>query len=148
MKKISSLTVASVGLILSAVSAFAQDAETQIQVQSQGSALGGVVGLVIAVIAVVALWKMFTKAGEPGWAAIVPIYNLVVLLKIAGKPLWWIILLIIPFVNIVVGIIVAISLAKAFGKGVGFGVGLIVLPFIFYPILGFGSAAYVGPKSE
>jgi len=84
---------------------------------------------------------------EPGWASIIPINNVIVLLKIAGKPLWWIILLIIPFVNCVIGILVVLGPAKAFGKGGGFAVGLLLLPFVFYPILGFGDAAYGGPKS-
>ena len=91
---------------------------------------------------IASLWKIFTKAGQPGWASIIPIYNVIVLLKIAGKPLWYIILLIIPLVNIVVGILVLIELAKNFGKGVGFAIGLILLPIIFYPILAFGDAKY------
>jgi hypothetical protein len=96
---------------------------------------------------IAALWKVFTKAGEPGWAAIVPIYNAIVLLKISGKPLWWIILLFIPFVNFIIGILAALGLSEKFGKGAGFGIGLAFLPFVFYPILGFGSATYVGPKT-
>lgn len=90
----------------------------------------------------IALWMVFSKASEPGWAAIVPIYNVIVLLKVAGKPWWWIVLLLIPIVNLILGIIIAIDLARNFGKGGGFAVGLIFLPFIFYPILGFGSARY------
>jgi hypothetical protein len=89
---------------------------------------------------------VFTKAGKPGWAAIVPIYNLVVLLEIAGKPLWWIVLFLIPLVNIIMCIIVSIAVAKNFGKSAGFGVGLGLLGFIFYPILGFGDAQYQGVK--
>jgi ABC-type sulfate transport system permease subunit len=91
---------------------------------------------------IAALWKVFEKAGEPGWAAIVPIYNLVVLLKIAGRPLWWIILFIIPFVNFIIGIVVAFDVAKRFGKGAGFALGLVFLPFIFYPVLAWGDASY------
>ncbi|MGZ7042198.1 MAG: DUF5684 domain-containing protein, partial [Thermoanaerobaculia bacterium] len=76
-----------------------------------------VVALVILVVVIAAMWKVFVKAGEPGWAAIVPIYNMIVLLKIAGKPLWWIILLFIPFVNFIIVILVYFALAKNFGKG-------------------------------
>jgi hypothetical protein len=101
--------------------------------------------LVVAVIMIASMWKVFTKAGQPGWAAIVPIYNVIVLLQIAGKPLWWIVLFIIPLVNIVVGIMVVLDLAKSFGQSTGFALGLLFLGFIFYPILGFGPAQYLGP---
>ena len=100
------------------------------------------VELVILVLLVVTMWKIFTKAGEPGWASLVPIYNACVMFKIAGKPMWWIILCFIPIVNIIVSILAAIGLANKFGKGGGFAVGLILLPFIFYPILAFGDAEY------
>lgn len=103
-----------------------------------------IVALVFTVLMIVAWWKIFTKAGEPGWAAIIPIYNVIVLLKIAGKPVWWIILMLIPVVNLIVSIFVAAGLAKNFGKGTAFVVGLVLLPFIFYLILGFGSAQYSG----
>ena len=96
---------------------------------------------------VASIWKIFTKAGQPGWAALVPIYNLVVLLQVVGRPIWWIVLMLIPLVNLVIFIMVAIDLAKSFGKGAGFGIGLAFLGFIFYPILGFGSAQYVGPAA-
>jgi Family of unknown function (DUF5684) len=104
----------------------------------------GLVSLVVVVLMIAGLWKVFVKAGHPGWACIVPIYNIIVLLKIAGRPLWWFILMLIPFVNIVVAIIVSIDVAKKFGQGAGYGIGLAVLPFIFYPVLGFGSATYQG----
>ena len=98
------------------------------------------VALVVLVIA--GFWRVFTKAGEAGWKSIIPIWNIIVLLRIVGRPLWWIILLIIPLVNIVISLIVSLGLAKSFGKGSGFGVGLWLLGFIFIPILGFGSATY------
>ncbi len=100
---------------------------------------------VVMILVIVALWKVFEKAGKPGWAAIIPIYNIIVLLEIVGKPLWWIILFLIPLVNIIFGIWATNLLSKSFGKNEGFTVGLIFLPFIFYPILGFGSAKYEGP---
>ncbi len=101
----------------------------------------------MAVIAVMiaSVWKVFTKAGKPGWVAIVPIYNAVVLLEVAGRPLWWVVLLFIPVVSLVIWIIVAIDLAKSFGKTTGFALGLVFLGFIFFPILGFGPARYLGP---
>ena len=101
--------------------------------------------LACAVIMIASMWKVFTKAGQPGWAAIVPVYNLIVLLQIVGKPLWWILLMLIPLVNFVIVILVYIDLAKSFGKSTGFGIGLVFLSFIFFPILGFGDARYIGP---
>ena len=89
------------------------------------------------------LWRIFTKAGRPGWAAFVPIYNLVVLVKIAGKPAWWAALLAVPFVQWpVVFVMVIIGLARSFGKGTGFGLGLSLLSFIFFPVLAFSRARY------
>ena len=108
----------------------------------------GIVWLAVIVLIVAGLWKIFVKAGEPGWAAIVPIYNLIVLLKIVNRPVWWIVLLLIPFVNVIIGFILAFDLAKAFGKGAGFALGMIFLSFIFYPILGFGSAKYQGAPAR
>jgi ABC-type sulfate transport system permease subunit len=102
------------------------------------------VELAILVFIFASLWKVFTKAGQPGWAVFIPIYNAYVLLKIAGKPGWWLILFFIPIVNIIVGILVAIAVSENFGKGIGFAIGLMFLPFIFYPILGFGDAQYTG----
>lgn len=103
---------------------------------------------VVFILMIAAMWRIFSKAGKPGWAAIIPIYNVIVLLEVVGRPIWWIILMFIPLVNIVVGIIVIFDLAKSFGKGVGFGFGLLFLSIIFYPILGFGSAQYVGPAGS
>jgi len=94
------------------------------------------------------MWKVFTKAGQPGWASIIPIYNLYIWCKIVGRPGWWILLMLIPFVNIIVGIILCIDMAKSFGNGAGFGIGLALLGVIFIPILGFGSAQYQGPSAS
>ena len=98
--------------------------------------------IALLVLLFAGMWRVFQKAGKPGWAAIIPIYNIIVLLEITGKPLWWIVLYFIPFVNLVVVVLVSIELAKRFGKGVAFAIGLVFLPFIFYPILGFGDARY------
>ena len=107
--------------------------------------VGMLIGLAFIVLMIASVWKVFTKAGQPGWAAIIPIYNVIVLLKIIGKPWWWIIGFLIPFVNFIVMILMAVGLAKVFGKGIGFAIGLILLSFIFYPILAFGDATYAAP---
>ena len=96
---------------------------------------------------VVSLWTIFQKAGRPGWAAIVPFYNAYIMLKIVGRPGWWLLLYLIPLVNIVVHLLVSLELARSFEKGTGFGLGLFFLPIIFLPILGFGSARYAGPAN-
>ena len=103
--------------------------------------------LLFALVLIVAMWKVFTKAGQPGWASIIPIYNIYIWCKIVGRPWWWILLMLIPFVNFIICIILCIDLAKSFGKGVGFGLGLALLGIIFFPILGFGSAQYQGPSA-
>ena len=101
--------------------------------------------LAIAILMIASLWKLFTKAGKPGWASIIPIYNLIVMLQIVDKPLWLIILFFIPFVGSIMGILLCYWLAVAFGKGIGYTVGLIFLPFIFYPLLAFSKEAeYTG----
>src|SRR5215467_11145227 len=103
--------------------------------------------LAFAILMIAALWKIFSKAGQPGWAAIVPIVNTYFTIKVAGRPWWWLILMLVPFVNFIVWIILCIDLAKSFGKGAGFGIGLLLLPIVFFPILGFGSAQYQGPAA-
>jgi hypothetical protein len=106
-----------------------------------------IISLLIALLMIVAMWKVFTKAGQPGWASIIPIYNLYIWCKIVGRPWWWILLMLIPVVNFIILIILSIDLAKSFGKGAGFGIGLALLGIIFWPILGFGSAQYQGPAA-
>lgn len=106
--------------------------------------VGSLIYLAIVVLVIIGFWKVFVKAGKPGWAAIVPIYNLIILLEIAGKPIWWIVLFFIPIANLVAAILIGIAVAEAFGKTPGFGIGLALLGFVFYPILGFGDAQYVG----
>ncbi len=107
-----------------------------------------IIQILLIILIIVSLWKIFEKAGKPGWAAIVPIYNLIVLLEIVGKPLWWIVLFLIPVVNIVFLIWVTNLLSKSFGKTEGFTVGLILLGFVFYPMLAFGDATYQGPSAK
>ena len=119
---------------------------------ANSSGAGGVIGLIglvlmlaFVVFMIASVWKVYTKAGQPGWTAIIPIYNTFVMLRIIGKPWWWFIGLLIPLVNFVVAILICVELAKVFGKGIGFAIGVILLPFIFLPILAFGSATYTRP---
>ena len=101
--------------------------------------------LAILGLALAGLWKAFVKAGLPGWAGIVPIYNLYVLLLMAKKPIWWLaVILLVPLVNIYFAILLCIDVARLYGKTPGFGVGLGLLGFVFWPILGFGDAKYLG----
>lgn len=100
------------------------------------------------VFSIASMWVLYAKAGEPGWAALIPIYNLYILLKIAGKPGWWLLLMLIPFVSLVIAIITYIGVAKNFGKGGGFAFGLVLLPYVFFPILAFGSAEYIGSNTN
>ena len=113
-------------------------------------AMGGatmIVFLAIAVVCIAGYWKVFVKAGQPGWAILIPIYNAYVMLKIAGRPGWWLLLFLIPLVNIVILLLVAIDIAKSFGQSVVFGVVLLfLLSGIGYLILGFGNYSYLGPQ--
>jgi len=104
--------------------------------------------LVIVIFLIVSVWKVFEKAGQPGWASIIPIYNVIVLLKIVGKPWWWLLLMLIPIVNYIFVIWMTNLISKSFGKGVGFTLGLLFLGIIFWPILGFGDAKYIGPAGD
>lgn len=101
--------------------------------------------IIISVIIIIGMWKIFEKAGKPGWAAIIPIYNTIVLLEIVGKPIWWIFLFLIPCVNIIFVVWTYNLLSKSFGQSEGFTVGLLLLSFIFIPLLGFGNYKYIGP---
>ncbi|MFP4590220.1 MAG: DUF5684 domain-containing protein [Halobacteriales archaeon] len=105
------------------------------------------VPLAFFVLVIAGMWMTFEKADQPGWAAIIPIYNLYILLQIIGRPAWWLVLFLIPVVGFLVGLLVTYELARAFGKGVGFTLGLIFLGFIFWPLLGFGDAKYQGPPN-
>src|SRR5579884_612166 len=110
--------------------------------------VGSLVWLVVTLVFVAAQWRLFAKAGQPGWACLVPIYNVVKLLQITGRSPWWLLGLFIPLVNVFVGAFViirlAFDLAAAFGRGVGFGFGLLLLAPVFVLILAFGESRYVG----
>jgi hypothetical protein len=103
--------------------------------------------LVVIVLMIASMWKIFSKAGKPGWAAIIPIYNIIILMETVGRPGWWVILYLIPIVNLIIMIIVTIELSKSFGHEIGMALGLLFLPVIFYPWLAFGSSEYQGPAA-
>lgn len=107
-----------------------------------GDLIVPLVQLAISIVVIAGIWKVFAKAGQPGWAAIVPFYNIYVMLQIANKPTWWMLLFFVPLVNVVVAVLVSIGIAEKFGKSSGYGIGLALLGFIFYPMLGFGDAQY------
>lgn len=120
----------------------------------QSDLAGGIVALVfflfalaIGIVSIAGMWKVYAKADQPGWGVLIPIYNVYLMLKIAGRPDWWLLLFFVPFVNAVISIIVSIDIAKSFGKGAGYGVGLAFLSFIFYPLLGFSDDQYLGPSA-
>lgn len=91
---------------------------------------------------IIAMWKVFEKAGQPGWGSLIPIYNTYIMLKVAGRPGWWLLLFFVPIVNFVIAIIMMVDIAKNFGKSSMFALGLILLGVIFFPILGYGDAEW------
>lgn len=105
-----------------------------------------VVMLAIVVLTIIAFWRIFKKAGKPGWASIIPFYSQYCMFDIAWGNGWLFLLTFVPCVNFVITIMLYLKLAKSFGKGTGFGIGLIFLNTIFVLILGFGDAQYIGPQ--
>jgi len=117
-----------------------------------GALFGGMMllfWLAVAVVVIIGGWKMFEKAGQPGWAILIPLYNTYIMLKIAGRPGWWLLLYLIPLVNFVIAIIVAIDIAKSFGQSAVFGFFLVfLLCGLGFLILGFGNDyRYQGPAA-
>ncbi len=111
----------------------------------------GLIGffIFIAIVYITAQWRIYEKAGQPGWASLIPIYNIIVLLEIIGKPWWWLFLLIfLPGINLIFAVWMTNLLSKSFGEGVGFTLGLLFLGFVFYPILGFSNREYQGPAGK
>lgn len=104
--------------------------------------IGTLIYLAIVVVVLAGLWKIFEKAGQPGWGCLIPIYNIYQMTQIAQKPGWWVIMFFIPLVNIIFSVMMYNEIAKKFGQGVGFTIGLFFFPFIFFPILGFGDYSY------
>lgn len=113
-------------------------------VQSMGVGIM-IIYFALIILIIVSMWKIFTKAGKAGWVSIIPIYNIIILLEIIGKPAWWIILYFIPGVNLIFAVWSTNLLSKSFGNSEGFTIGLLFLPFVFYPVLAFGSSSYHGP---
>ena len=101
-----------------------------------------IIYLILVIAWIVGMWKMFEKAGRAGWTALIPFYNLWVLNEIGGKPWWWFICYFIPIINIICYFLLSVSIAEKFGQTFIYGVAIFFLPFIFYPILGFGGAKY------
>jgi hypothetical protein len=121
-----------------------------------GGIIGGIIGYVflllfsmaISAFTLVCMWKIFTKAGKPGWAALVPFYNTLVTLEFLGRPWWFLLLMFVPIANVVIEIIIIFDYAKSFGKSTAFGFGLLFLSIVFIPILAFGSSRYIGPATS
>ncbi|MFK7797186.1 MAG: DUF5684 domain-containing protein [Aureispira sp.] len=112
--------------------------------QSPTSSLGVIVYLLFIVFYLAGFWKVFEKAGKPGWASLIPLYNAYVLTKIADRPAWYLILFFVPIANIFAACSICNGISIKFGKGMGYTLGLIFLGFIFFPVLGFGNAQYDG----
>lgn len=115
---------------------------------SSSSLIVNIISLVVAVLLIAAYWRIFSKAGQPGWAAIIPVYSTFVLLRVVGRPWWWFIMLLIPVVGIIFAIILVNDLSKSFGHGIGYTLGLLFLSLIFIPVLGFGGSQYAGPVAR
>jgi hypothetical protein len=141
------LLPASLLVLLPMNALLAQTSDVETTAPAAPSPIVWVCYFAVVILLIAAMWKVFSKAGQPGWAAIIPIYNFYIMCKVAGRPGWWVILMFIPLVNFIILIILMIDIAKSFGKGVGFGLGLAFLGIIFWPILGFGSAQYQGPAA-
>lgn len=107
-------------------------------------AIVSLIQLAVFVLVIAGMWKTFVKAGQPGWGCLVPFYNIILLARMGGKPGWWGLLMLIPLLGLIPYCIVVHNVSRNFGQGIGFTLGLIFLPFIFYPILGFGDATYGG----
>jgi len=110
----------------------------------KGGLLLSILPIAIFIFVMAGTWRVYTKAGQPGWAVLIPIYNIYCLIEIAGRPTWWLLLFFIPIANVIAGLLVSLDVAANFGKGILFGLGLFILPAIFMPILGFGNAEYGG----
>lgn len=101
------------------------------------------ISIIGTIVSIIAMWKIYTKAGKPGWASIIPIYNIVVLFEIVELEWWHVLIAIfVPFAAFIYVFVINIKLAKVFGKGVGFTILLLLCPFIGQLILAFGDAVY------
>lgn len=117
-----------------------------------GLLLGGVVmwiiGMAAAVFNIICMWKLFTKAGKKGWASLVPVYNIIVMLEIAELPMWYLALFLVPFANVYAMFKIYIEIAHKFGKSTGFGIGMVFLGIVFIPMLAFGKVEYKGVNNK
>lgn len=120
------------------------DYSYEYQLDTPAAILVTLFSLVVTVFYVYCMWRLFEKAGKPGWAALIPIYNTLIQLEIIQRPWWWLLLMFVPLVNFVVAVTVIFDLAKAFGKDTAFGFGILFLAPIFIPILALGNAKYIG----
>ena len=128
---------------------FVKSTQAIVPLQSDGAnPIGAILVLGFFIIFFGGMWKAFQKANEPGWAAIIPIYNAYVMIKISENKWWWLILAFLPLTNVIALFKISIDVAKAFGQGIGFGIGLAVLPFIFWPLLGFGGYRYRSQSAQ
>jgi len=103
------------------------------------------IGIALVLLVIAGAWRMFDKAGKPGWTAIVPVYNLMMWAEIAGRPAWHGLLALIPAFGVVFVFMIAIDVAKSFGRSGASGAGIVLLGFVFLPWLGFGRSTYLGP---
>ncbi len=142
MKRILGLSTIALVLLLFTGTAFARQSSAS-GAEAALMALPMVLfAVIVSLFMLICQWKIFDKAGKPGWAAIIPIYNVIVLLQIAGKPEWWVLLFMVPVANVIVAIITVVALAENFGQETGFAIGMLLLPIVFYPILAFGDSRY------
>jgi hypothetical protein len=125
-----------------------------VMLAQSNSSGGGMIAMLMLLIqvafvvgAIAGLWKVFAKAGQPGWAAIVPLYNIYIWTKIVGRPWWFLLLFLIPFINLLAAIVMCWDLARSFGKSALFTVGLVLLSPVFLIMLGFGKDQYKGPAA-
>lgn len=142
MKRILGFSSVALVLLLFTGTAFARQSEVTGAEAALVALPMMIIGIVVGLFMLICQWKIFEKAGKPGWAAIIPIYNVIVFLQVAGKPEWWIILFIVPVANVIIGIVTIVALAEKFGQGAGFAIGMLFLPIIFYPLLAFGDYQY------
>lgn len=122
-------------------------AQDDLQTTGQVPAIFWVIYVAVIALLLVSMWKLFARAGKPGWASIIPFYNNIVMLEIAGKPIWWFFMLFVPIANIVFGFLTLYHFSKAYGKAEGFSIGVALLGFIFIPLLAFSDAKYQGPAT-
>jgi hypothetical protein len=104
------------------------------------------ISLALGAIMIISMWRLYTKAGRPGWASIVPFYNQIVMIKIIGRPLWWFAMMFVPFANIVFSVMIMLEFVKSYGKDTWFGVASLFFPYVIFPIMAFDkNIRYVGP---